>query len=122
MSNQKNMWIDYYMEFADKLLEYKDNRKELINKIKRVFNAIDSVRLPKLDKDGKIYDIDPFTTFGLFNKKLTDENRIKIMTGIKNEFSLNTNVPTNLNGIPVLNPQVSAFYDFIDKREKKGYR
>ena len=26
-------WVDYYEEFASKLLEYRNNRKELIDKI-----------------------------------------------------------------------------------------
>ena len=33
MSDSSFYWSEFYMEFADKLLEYKDNRKELIEKI-----------------------------------------------------------------------------------------
>lgn len=29
-------WVDYYEEFASKLLEYRNNRKELIGKIENV--------------------------------------------------------------------------------------
>lgn len=31
-------WVNFYMEFADKLLEYKNNRKKLIKKIYNLFD------------------------------------------------------------------------------------
>ena len=60
-------WIDFYMELASKLLNYKDAGKELIRKIQSVFTAIGS-KLPKLEEAEIPTDIDPFTVFGLFNK------------------------------------------------------
>ena len=71
------------MEFADELLKYKENRTELIDKIKNVYNNID-IDLPTLERDNngnKIdpYDIDPFTIFALFNKQISDTNKIKII-------------------------------------------
>ncbi|MCD7894373.1 MAG: hypothetical protein LUG60_11865 [Erysipelotrichaceae bacterium] len=62
-------WIPFYMEFAEKLLLYKDDRTILVSKIKIVFKNI-KMSLPKLE-DGDFYDIDPFTVFGLFNKSIT---------------------------------------------------
>ena len=35
MSNGNYEWIPFYEEFADSLLKYKNNRKELIDKIYR---------------------------------------------------------------------------------------
>ena len=32
-------WVDYYEEFASKLLEYRNNRKELIDKIVKVYDV-----------------------------------------------------------------------------------
>lgn len=64
-------WISFYEEFAYKLLAYKDNRQELIEKIKQVYE-VTGIKLPTLERnengDNEIVDIDPFTTFGLFNK------------------------------------------------------
>lgn len=98
-------WIAFYEEFADKLLAYKDNRQELIEKIKQVYE-VTGIKLPTLERnengDNEIIDIDPFTTFGLFNKQITDENRIKIITEIKELFSINSDIPTSFDGIPVL--------------------
>lgn len=109
-------WVDFYMELADKLLPYKSNRKALIEKIKTVYNAL-NMRLPKLEADNNLIDIDPFTIFGLFNKGITDENRIAILKGIAQEFSVKADVPTSFDGIPVLNNLAATFYYFIGERQ-----
>ena len=41
-------WVDFYMELADKLLAYKNDRKTLIDKVKAIYTAI-NMRLPKLE-------------------------------------------------------------------------
>lgn len=111
-------WINFYSEFADKLLEYKDNRQELINKIKRVYAAI-NIKLPKLESGDEIIDIDPFTVFGLFNKGITNENRIAIINGIAEEFGINSKKPVDFDGIPVLNNLKATFYYFIGSRNEQ---
>lgn len=113
MLNEDFKWTEFYMEFADKLLEYKDNRQVIIDKIYKVFdeNGINLIALEK--KDNKpIYpnDIDPFTVFGLFNRQISDENRIKIINGFKEEFSISADCPSAFAGIPVLNNLKSIFY------------
>ena len=47
----------------------------MIEKVKQIYE-ITGFKMPILEKDNQIVDIDPFTVFGLFNKKLTDANRI----------------------------------------------
>ena len=56
-------WIDFYSELATKLLDFKDDHKGLIEKIKEVY-AKDNMDVPKLEKEDEIIDIDPFTVFG----------------------------------------------------------
>ena len=116
-------WTDFYMEFADKLLEYKNNRSELINKIQRVYNNLD-MKLPTLENDdnGEVivpFDIDPFTVFALFNKQISAENRMNITYQIKKEFSLKNDSPINFNGIAVVNNLGAAFYRFKNNRGEK---
>jgi 5-methylcytosine-specific restriction protein B len=41
-------WIDFYSEFATKLLSFKSNRKTLIDKINAVYVAI-NIKVPKLE-------------------------------------------------------------------------
>lgn len=70
-------WTTFYMEFADKLLQYKNKRTELLRILKEVYDDL-NMRNP-FAKNGKPIDgICPFTVFGSFNKGITHENRIAI--------------------------------------------
>ena len=109
-------WIPFYKEFANKLLEYQNNRPELINKIKDIFLKMSNLTLPTLERDNNIIDIDPFTVFGLFNKGITNNNRLELISLIKESFNINADIPKDFNGIPVLNNQKSTFYYFIGDR------
>ena len=62
-------WIAFYMELANKLVPFYDNRPLLVSKIKTIFEHV-GLNLPKLEKGGIVYDVDPFTVFGLFNKAM----------------------------------------------------
>lgn len=95
-------WIEFYREFATKLLAYRDNRAELIRKVLKVYSDV-GMRLPKLEKNGTPTDIDPFTIYGLFNKGITDENRRMLIGGFINEFVVVASVPDDFSGIPVVN-------------------
>ena len=79
-SNQFD-WVDFYKELSGILLQYKNNRQELIEKVKKIYE-ITGINLPKLEKENQIVDIDPFTFFGLFNKNLTDANRQAILKAV----------------------------------------
>lgn len=109
------LWVDFYQEFAKKLVDYKDNRAELIKKVKEIYN-LTGFSMPTLEKENNLVDIDPFTVFGLFNKKLTDRNRTKILDTVAKLFDLKCKVPTSFDGLPVLNNQNATYYRFIDER------
>lgn len=109
------IWGDFYQEFANKILQYKNNRKDLITIIRKVYDNI-NIKLPTLEKENNIVDIDPFTVFGLFNKGIKDENRTIIITEFAKLLNINLEVPTDFSGIPVLNNMSSTFYKF------EGYR
>lgn len=117
VDNEKFSWIPFYTAFADKLLTFKNDRKALIMLIKKVYSDI-SMKLPKLDK-GEVIDIDPFTVYGLFNKGITDNNRIKIIDAFKKELGINEETPTDFNGIPVLNNMHATFYYFAGDRKQR---
>lgn len=110
-------WIDFYTEFATKLLSLKNDRKTLIQKIYAVYAAV-GISVPKLESGGEIIDIDPFTIFGTFNKGITDANRIAILGGIAVEFGMFSKVPSNFDGIPVLNNLSATFYGFKDDQNR----
>lgn len=109
-------WIDFYTEFATKLLPFKTDRKTLIQKIYAVYDTV-GISVPKLESGDEIIDIDPFTIFGTFNKGITNANRIAILNGIASEFGIAATVPSNFDGIPVLNNLKATFYGFKDDRK-----
>ncbi len=120
LNDEKIEWTDFYIEFADKLLQYKDNRRKLINKIQNVFNEL-GMTLPTLERDEEgrdiiPFDIDPFTVFALFNKQISYENRVNILNQIKKEFNLNNNVPNSFHGIATVNNLKAAFFLFSENR------
>lgn len=109
-------WINFYSEFATKLLEFKGNRAELISDIQSAYSAI-NMKLPKLESEDSIIDIDPFTVFGLFNKGITNANRIAILESFATVFNIKSKVPDNFDGIPVLNNLKATYYGFKDDRQ-----
>ena len=125
MSKNQFDWIAFYEEFADKLLAYKDNRQELIEKIKQVYE-VTGIKLPTLERnengDNEIVDIDPFTVFGLFNKRMSNDNRIKLISAIKSTFQISAFVPGSFDGIPMLDPRNSTFYYFIYSKKEENIR
>lgn len=109
-------WINFYSEFATKLLEFKNNRAELIADIQSAYSAI-NMKLPKLEREDSIIDIDPFTVFGLFNKGITNANRIAILESFATVFNIKSKVPNNFDGFPVLNNLKATYYGFKDDRQ-----
>ena len=109
-------WVEFYTEFATKLLQFKNSRKYLIEKIYTVYKAI-GLSVPTLEENGELVDIDPFTVFGLFNKGITLANRIAIISSIAREFEVKAKIPENFDGIPVLNNLSATFYGFKPNRQ-----
>lgn len=105
--HQKFSWIPFYMEMADKLLAFKDNRKALVDIVyslnKRYVNYIYT------DEGSHYPDIDPFTFFGIFNRGNSYEKRIKIATFFKEQLKIEAEVPKDFGGIPILFSVKSCF-------------
>ncbi len=123
MDNDKIEWTDFYMELADKLLEYRSNRGELINKIHNVFDCLD-INLPALERDDdgndiRPFDIDPFTIFALFNKQISADTRMAIANQIKQEFSIKSKAPYTFHGISLVNNLKATFYYFSTSRGER---
>ncbi|MBZ3936424.1 AAA family ATPase [Methanimicrococcus blatticola] len=99
-------WIPFYMEFANKLLPFKENRTELVE-ILRIAYEKTNLMFPL---GSTANDVCPFTIFGGFNKKLTSENRILLMKAIGDQIGVTAEPPENFNGVPVLNNMNAFFY------------
>lgn len=102
-------WTQFYSEYADKILKYKDNRKELISILQTVSQEADVKT--NLEYHGEyLSDICPFTVFGMINRGISDKNRIAILTSVKEHFDISSEVPQDFSGIPLLNNLNTWFF------------
>lgn len=106
--NKRLTWIPYYIEMADKLSQFKDNRKPLLD----IVYALDKnfVGYIKAEDGGHVSDIDPFTVYGIFNRGITDDNRIKLCQYFKEKLNIQAAIPSDFDGVPVLDNRRSIFY------------
>lgn len=117
MDNEMYDWVDFYKEFAYKLLNYKNNRSELINIVTSTFEEM-GMRVPTLDEGGIITDIDPFTIYALFNKSLKPENRIGIISKFKEKMNVEAKLPTKFDSIPVVLNINAIYYQYKSMRKE----
>lgn len=123
MEKIKFDWADFYQAFANRLLDFKDDRTDLIVKFKKIYDTVD-MKWSCLEKDfeGNFIDpkdIDPFTVVGIFNRRMKDENRMKIIKVVKEEFSISEELPTGFHGIPRIRSDVPRFYAYEHKGRKE---
>lgn len=114
----KFTWIPFYKEFAEKLLNYRNDRKSLL---KMIYDHREQFLANYLhDQDGEddlCPDIDPFTTMGLFNRGIKLNNRIKSTSLFKSLMGIVADIPSDFYGIPILNNQKSHFFGFRNHRK-----
>lgn len=111
-------WVPYYKEFAEKLLQYQENRASLC---RLIYDHEDELLINYLHdeggKDDRLTDIDPFTTFGLFNRGISTKNRVSSAELFKRLLNISADVPSDFDGVPILNNQKSHFFGFRQDRK-----
>lgn len=111
-------WVPYYKEFAEKLLQYQENRASLC---RLIYDHEDELLINYLHdeggKDDRFTDIDPFTTFGLFNRGISKKNRASSAALFKRLLNISAEVPSDFDGVPILNNQKSHFFGFRPDRK-----
>lgn len=115
MEDNKFAWTEHYMELSNKILEYKDKRKELIELLVTVFDEV-GMEFPFKEHGEIIDDICPFSVMGCFNRGIKTENKIKILMLLKEKLNLITEVPISFDGIPVLNNMKAWFFSYKEKQ------
>ena len=109
-------WIPIYQELANELAKWQDRQGELIAFLEELRNdALVITPFNDKDEDGGRFllkEIDPFTFFGVFNRGIRYDQRIAILWRMKQFFELKSELPEDLNGIPVLNNQKSWFISY----------
>lgn len=114
--DKRFQWTEFYMELATALLPYKNNRSNLIAKLKTIF-ADAGMNFPFKERGKEVYDdICPFTVFGSFNKGITNANRIALLEQFAKQFSIKAAVPTEFDGIPVVMNLSAWFFAYKENR------
>ena len=123
-------WVPFYKAVADRLLDFRDRRKELIDKIfalKSLMGA-DNVPFTSLEdifedeSKGPLEDICPFTTIGTFTRSITPANRKAVAHAFAESFGIQKPWPDfpspDNTGIPLLHTLKSWFFGFAKERQK----
>ena len=120
--NGNYTWIPIFEELASKLLEFKNNRKELLDIFydfldkEGKLGVSDGKNCNMLnDKNGKkvrFNDIDPFTFMNRLAMYCETDNtfRIKFLTHLKGALKLKNEIPSGFDGIPSVNYLSSWFF------------
>lgn len=113
--NQQFGWTSCYKSIANELLKYKDNRRPLVDCVHDIAGSRGMAVLQDQFSDGStgpLADICPFTTFALFNRGMTDENRQAIAEGLINFLGVKVPAPASFAGIPTVNNQRTWFFAY----------
>ena len=115
-------WIPIYQELATELAKWQVRQAELIQFLEDLRKK-DYVITPLTDKDkdGALFlyeEIDPFTFFGVFNRGIRQDQRVSILVEVKKFFNLMSEIPTDFDGIPVLNNMKSIFFSRKYERDE----
>ena len=118
---EKFPWIPFYMELAQALLSYKNDRKPLVDFIYSELSKVGDKSLVDYIhmRDGsKVKDIDPFSVYGIVNRNLKVENKIDFLKKFKEIFNLKVEVPTDFSGIPTVDARRAFFFSWNDHGER----
>jgi hypothetical protein len=116
-------WVPFYKGLAQKVAAYQGKPKELAALLVEVLQeqmgekGADWLR----DKDARGHKvpldaIDPFTFFAAFNRGIKKENRIGILKALKQRLQVSAAVPSDFDGIPVVQNLKAWFFPWAAMR------
>ncbi len=102
-----------YQELAKQLTGWENKQEELISFLEELrTQGFVITSLYDKDSDGArslLREIDPFTFFGVWNRRIGYDQRLAILAQIKVYFKLQSELPEDFDGIPLLNNMKSWF-------------
>jgi 5-methylcytosine-specific restriction protein B len=113
-------WIPFYEELANALLPWKSRQPELVALLERLRADSHSVA-PLEDKEANgsrflLREIDPFTVFALFNRGISDENRLRLASAIGQELGVGASPPKDFADIPTVDNRRTWFFGYAKDR------
>ncbi|MCY4379285.1 MAG: AAA family ATPase [Candidatus Dadabacteria bacterium] len=114
-------WIPFYESIAEKLLDFRNKRENLVGKIHEIADRFAIGGYKDKFKDGNtgpLKDVCPFTTIGVFSRgKKKFEDRKIIAAELANSLGLSEPAPDAFDGIPVVPDFKSWFFPFEKDRQ-----
>ncbi|QDV11496.1 5-methylcytosine-specific restriction enzyme B [Rosistilla oblonga] len=113
-------WKPIYSEITAKLSEFSSENEKLVQMMIRLHEQGLKVS-PVADEypagtKVPLDETDPFSFMAIFNRGVTDENRIAILRAIRDEWGIAAELPSDFDGLPVVNSQNSWFMPYKYKR------
>lgn len=110
-------WIPFYEEFAEKLLQFRNDRTPLVNWI--YDNLEGHITHFKDAPDGRrVPDTDPFTVFAIVNRNITYDKKKSICAKFKGFLNISVPIPEDFTSVPEMNNMRSNFIAFEDGRKE----
>src|SRR5512132_3759407 len=96
-------WIPIYQELARELARWENKQDELISFLEEL-RSEGFVITPLQDRDvdgarSLLKEIDPFTFFGIFNRRIGYDQRLAILKQIKEYFKVQSEMPEDFDGV-----------------------
>lgn len=114
----KYTWIPFYIEFGQKLLKYRNDRKPLVNWIYENIDG-DLIKHFKDAPDGRrVPDTDPFTVMAIINRGIAYNKKFELCKQFKTFLNISAPVPQDFSGVPEMNNMLSNFMAFEENREE----
>ena len=110
-------WIPFFKEFAQKLLQFRNNRKPLVDWI---YSNIDGslIKHFKDAPDGRhVSDTDPFTVMAIINRGIAYDKKVDLCKKFKSFLNISVSAPQDFSGVPEMNNLQSNFMAFEVDRE-----
>ena len=114
-------WLPIHQETASRLLGFRADQTALISILNDML-ARDLPATSTTDRDSSgnpipLTEIDPFTFLGNFNRGQSDKNRRLLWAHLKKEWNLESPIPSDFDGLPLLHATSSWYFSFSDKRQ-----
>lgn len=110
-------WIPFYKEFAQKLLQFKNNRTLLIEWIYGNINRALIKHFKDAPDGRRVLDTDPFTVMAIINRGISFDKKVELCRKFKSFLNISAPVPQDFSGVPEMNNMLSNFMAFEANRK-----